>query len=151
LGVELEQARTFSAHLKPASECRGCLGCGWCFGVFASPDQCSEFWMMARRRNPALKVIDRAVTQQRGNHRNNSPRRDAQVIFVFGVHFIIVYHHTSIPWPTRPHQVVPQRLPLFGRRKWPESIKSLQTAPWPPTAFENERRDRDVDAMTQME
>jgi len=101
--------------------------------------------------NAALKVFNRAIRQERVNDRNNCPSRDAQVVFIFGIHLSIVHHYISIPRPTRPHEVIPQRLPMFGRRELSERIKTLQSAPWPPTPFENERRDRNVNAITQME
>jgi len=142
LGVKLEQARAFAGDLKPV------LGCGRWFRLFASGYQCFEFRVMPRVGNAALEIFDRAG-QERGDHRNNCPRCDAQVVFVFRVHFIVIHDHISIPRPTRAHEVIPQRLPMLCRRELPERIKTLQSASRPPTPFENERRDRNVDAITQ--
>lgn len=103
---------------------------------------------MPRVGNAAFEVFDRA-SQERVNHRNNCPRSDAQVVFVFRVHFIVIYNHISIPRPTRAHEVIPQRFPMLCRRELSERIKTLQSAPRPPTPFENERRDRNVDTITQ--
>lgn len=145
MGVELEQARAFAGDLKPV------LGCRRRFHLFTSGYQCFEFRVMPRIGNAAFEVFDRAGGQERGNHRNNCPRRDAQIIFVFRVHFIVIHRHISIPRPTRPHEVIPQRLSMLCRRELSECIKALQSASRPPTSFENERRDRNVDAITQME
>lgn len=103
---------------------------------------------MPRVGYAAFEVFDRA-SQERVNHRNNCPRSDAQVVFVFRVHFIVIYNHISIPRPTRAHEVIPQRFPMLCRRELSERIKTLQSAPRPPTPFENERRDRNVDTITQ--
>lgn len=103
---------------------------------------------MPRVGYAAFEVFDRA-SQERVNHRNNCPRSDAQVVFVFRVHFIVIYDHISIPRPTRAHEVIPQRFPMLCRRELSERIKTLQSAPRPPTPFENERRDRNVDTITQ--
>lgn len=103
---------------------------------------------MPRVGNAALEIFDRPSGQERVNHRNNCPCRDAQVVFVFRVHFVVIYDHISIPRPTRPHEVIPHRLSLLCRCELSECIKTLQSAPRPPTPFENERRDRNVDTIT---
>jgi hypothetical protein len=144
LGVKLEQARGFTGDLKPV------LGCRRRFRLFASGYQCFEFRVVPRVGNAAFEVFDRAG-QERGEHRNDCPRRDAQVVFIFRVHFVVIHDNISIPRPTRAHEVIPQHLPILRRRKLSESIKTVQSAPRPPTPFQNERRDRNVDAITQME